>query len=126
MSSTLHIDNKEKDILLLGDGLPQGLDGTTFTAEAKYSINLTKSNRKFCLSLYYNESNSFLFVNAIEMYQFKAKDSEIKKISLVFRNISKDFIAINMKKPELSGNDYNAIDTCNIINIHKYLIKNMI
>ena len=126
MSSTLHIDNKEKDILLLGDGLTQGLDGTTFTAEAKYSINLTKSNRKFCLSLYYNESNSFLFVNAIEMYQFKAKDSEIKKISLVFRNISKGFIAINMKKPGLSGYDYNAIDTCNIINIHKYLIKNMI
>ena len=37
----MHIDTKEKDILILGQGLTQGFDGTTFTAEAKYSINFT-------------------------------------------------------------------------------------
>ena len=41
MSSSLHIDNKEKDILILGKGRTQGLDGTTFTAEAKYPSNFT-------------------------------------------------------------------------------------
>ena len=44
MSSPMHIDNKKKDILILGIGLTQGLDGTTLTAEAQYSFNFPKSN----------------------------------------------------------------------------------
>ena len=32
------------------------------------------------------------------MYQFKAKDSQIKPYPLCFRNISKDFTVDNMKK----------------------------
>ena len=39
MSSSVHADNKEKDILILGEGPTQGLDDTTSTAEAKYFIN---------------------------------------------------------------------------------------
>ena len=31
MSSSVHIDNKEKDILILAEALTQGLDGTTLT-----------------------------------------------------------------------------------------------
>ena len=34
MSSSVHINNKKKDILIFGIGLTQGLDDTTFTAEA--------------------------------------------------------------------------------------------
>ena len=75
----MHIDNKNKDILILGEGPIQGLDDTTLTAEAKYSINFSTSNKKFCLSLHYNESKSSLFVNAIKIYQFKAKDSIMLK-----------------------------------------------
>ena len=75
MSSSVHIDNKEKDILILGLGKTQGLNGIYLTAEAQYSINFSRSNRKFCLSLHYNGSNCFLFVNATKIYQFKAKDS---------------------------------------------------
>ena len=71
--------SSKKDILILGFGPAQGLDDTTLTVEAKYSINVSRSNRKFCLSLHYNGSNSFLFVNATNIYQLKAKDSEIKK-----------------------------------------------
>ena len=87
MSSTVHIDNKGKDILILLDEATQGLDGNIFIAEAKYSINFIQSNRKFCLSLHYNRSNSFLFVNATKMYQYKGKDSEIKKYALCLVNI---------------------------------------
>ena len=81
----MHIDNKGKDILILGKGPAQRLGNTTLTAEAQYLINFSRSNRKFCLSLHFNGSNRFLFVNATEIYQFKAKDSEIKRTSLVFR-----------------------------------------
>ena len=62
MSSSVHIDNKKKYILILGEG-PHGLDGTTLTAEKKYSINSTENNKKFCLSLHYKGLNSYLFVN---------------------------------------------------------------
>ena len=39
MSSSVHIKNKKKDILILGEGPTQRLDDTMLTAEAQYSIN---------------------------------------------------------------------------------------
>ena len=83
MSSSVHINNKGKDILILGKGQTQGLDCTTFTAEAEYFINCSIYQRKFCISIHFNGSNSFLFVNATKIYQFKAKDFEIKNIPCV-------------------------------------------
>ena len=79
MSSSVHVGNKGKDILILGEGPIQGLDDTTLTAEATYPINFAQSNRRFVLSLRYNGSDSLLFFDATKLYQFKAKDSEIKK-----------------------------------------------
>ena len=35
MSSSVHVDNKKKYILILGEGPTQRLDGTTLTAEKK-------------------------------------------------------------------------------------------
>ena len=99
ISSSMHADNKNKHILILGEGPTQGLDDTTSTAEAKYPINFTQPNKRFVLSLHHNGSNS-LFVNATEIYQFKAKDSEIKDYALYLGNISKDFTIDNMKKKQ--------------------------
>ena len=73
ISSSVHIDDKGKDPLILGIGLKQSLDDTALTAEAQYSITFSGSNRKFCFSLHYDESNSFSFVNDTKIYQFKAK-----------------------------------------------------
>ena len=87
VSSSVHIDDENKDILILGKGPTQGLDDTTLTAEAEYFTNFTRSQRKFCLSLHYNGSNSFLFVKATKIYQFKTKDSEIKIYALCLGNI---------------------------------------
>ena len=42
-----------------------------------YSIRFTDRNKRFCLSLHYNEAKSCLFVNGTEIYKFIAKDSEI-------------------------------------------------
>ena len=103
MSSSVHVDNKGKDILILGEGPTQGLDDTTLTAEAKYPINFTQSGKRFVLSLHYNGSNSFLFVNATKIYRFKANDSEIKKYPWCLENVSKGFTFINMKKTGLNG-----------------------
>ena len=100
MSSSAHIDNKKKDILVLGIGPTQGLEHT-LTAAKMYSINFTVTKKKFCLSLHYNEANSYLFVNGTEIYKFKAKDSEIVATPLCSGNISKDWSTDNMKKQVL-------------------------
>ena len=44
MSSSAHIDNKKKDILVLGKGPTQGLQHI-LTAEKMYSINFTVTNK---------------------------------------------------------------------------------
>ena len=89
MSSFVHVHNKKKDILILGEGPTKGLDGTTLTTEKKYSINFAVTRKKFCLSLHYNGANSYLFFNGTEIIKFKAKDSEIVAIPLCLENISK-------------------------------------
>ena len=97
MNSSAHIDNKKKDILILGKGPTQGLDDATLTAEKMYSINFTEHNKKFCLSLHYNEAYSYLFVNGTKIIKFKAKGSEIVATQLCLGNISKDFNKLKNK-----------------------------
>ena len=128
MSSFAHIDNKKKDILILGKGPKQGLEHT-LTTEKIYSITFTLTKKKFCLSLHYNGANSYLFVNGAEIYKFKAKDSKIVATPSCLGNISKDWSVDNMKKTEFTGYvydfsvDYEATDVDNIVDIHKYLMK---
>ena len=126
----MHVDDKGKDILILGEGPTQGLDDTTLTAEAKYPINFTQSGKRFVLSLHCNGSNNFLFVNATKVYQFKAKNSEIKDYARCLGNISNNFTINDLKKkPGLKGAvkffsvEFNPIDTNDILDIHKYLMK---
>ena len=47
MNSSIHIDNKGKDILILGIGPTQGLGENSLTAEKMYSINFTVTKTKF-------------------------------------------------------------------------------
>ena len=93
MSSSVHVNNKGKDILILGEGTTQRLVDTTLTAEAKYSINFTQSGKRFVSS-------------------------------------QENFTITNLKKkPGLKGVvkffsvDFNPIDTNNILDICKYLMK---
>ena len=102
MRSSFHVD-KKKNILILGEGPTHVLDGTTLTAEVKYPINFIQANKKFVLSLHYNGSDNFLFANAAKIYQFKAKNFEIKDYTLCLGNISKDFSINNMKKNGITG-----------------------
>ena len=47
MSSSLHLDNKKKDILILGEDPTQGLDGTKLTAEKCIQLILLNIIRNF-------------------------------------------------------------------------------
>ena len=136
LSSSSYDNNKKNNILVLGKDFVQGIKDITIYAEKLYSINFTEINKKFCLSLHYNGDNSYLFVNGIEIYKFKAeiykfkaKDSEIVASSLCPENISKDFSVDNMKKKRINGYvydfsvDYDAIAVHEILDIHKYLME---
>ena len=99
MSSSVHADNKNKNILFFGEGSTQRLDDTTITAEVEHPINFTQPDRRFVLSLHYNGINSFLFVNTTKIYQFIAKSCK--------------FFCF----------DFNPVDTNVILDIHKYFMK---
>ena len=82
MSSSAHIDNKKKDILILGKGPMQGLEHT-LTAEKMYSINFTVTKKKFCLSLHYNGTNSYLFVIVHKLLNLKQMILKLYQIHCV-------------------------------------------
>ena len=65
-SSLEHSDNEENHILVLDGSPTQELDDTPITAEAKYSINITKSRNRIYLSLHYNDSNNSAFCMLME------------------------------------------------------------
>ena len=98
MNSSVHVDNKKKDILILDEGPAQVLDDKTLTAEKKYSINFTVTRKKSCLRLHYNGANNYSFVNGTEIVKFKAKDCEIAATPLCLGNISKVCSRDNMEK----------------------------
>ena len=131
MSTSRHIDNKKKKILVLGRGPTQGLE-SILTSEKMYSINFTVTKKNISLSLHYNGGNIYLFANATEIIQFKAKDSKIVASPLCLGNISKDWSTDNMKKTGLTGYvydfsvDYNAVTVDDIKDIHKYLMKKIL
>ena len=89
MSSSVHVDNKGKDILILGSGPAQGLDEHSLTAEKIYSVNFTDHRKKCCLNLHYNGANSYLFANSTEIIKFKAEDSNIIANSLFLETFQK-------------------------------------
>ena len=101
------------------------------TAEKEYSINFTEQQEKYCLILHYNEVNSYIFVNEVEIYKFKAKDSEINAVPLCLGNVSRDFSVYSIKKTGLCkyvydfSVEYYSIDVDDILDIHKYLMKKL-
>ena len=119
MSSSTKINNRRKDILILGKGSTQGLEHT-LSAEKMYSINFTENNKTFCLSLHYSGANIYLLM--------VAKDSEIVASLLCLGNNSKDLTVDNIKKTRLNRYIYDfsaayVIPVDDILDIHKYLMK---
>ena len=84
------------------------------------------TGKKSCLSLHSNRTNSYLFINGIEVVKFKAKDSEINPILLCLGKILKDFSIDHMEKAELNrylcdfSYNYDAIAVDDILDIQKH------
>ena len=129
MSSSAHVDNKGKDIFNSWNRSNTRVRWAFINCKKIYSINLTDHSKKCCLSLHYNRTNNYLFVNSAEIIKFKAKDSNIIATPLCLGNISKDWSVDNMKDTGLNGYvddfsvDYDAISVDAIKDIHNYLMK---
>ena len=54
MSSSVHVVNKGKDILVLGKGPTQELGEDSLTSEKMFSVNFTDNGEKYFLSLHHN------------------------------------------------------------------------
>ena len=73
-------------------------DDATLTAEAKYSINFTKQEKKKLFKFTWQRKQQLiLFVNEVKACKFKAKDSELNAYPVCLGNISKGFANDNMK-----------------------------
>ena len=70
-----------------------------------YSPNFTVANKRFCLSLHYNDDDSYLFVNDKEVIKFKAKKQSVIE-NLSVGNISADFNQADRKSTGLYGYMY--------------------
>ena len=120
MSSSVHVHDKKRDILILGEGLRQILVVATQTAEKSIWSTLMTLGRA-CLSLHCNVANRYLFANDA--------DSEIKATSLCLGDVSKDLSVDNIKSTLWNvyvydfSVDYDAIAVDDILDIHNYLMK---
>ena len=79
----MHVDNKGKDILILGEELTQGLDDAILTAEVKYAINFTQLGKRFLLSLHYNWSKFFI-CSCYKPISIQSKKFRNKRLCTVF------------------------------------------
>ena len=59
-SSSCHIDNWKNKFLVLGEGSTQGINDSTGATDKNFSVNFSKADTKFCLSLHYNGDESYL------------------------------------------------------------------
>ena len=79
MSFSTHATNRANHIYLMGDGLMQGINDTTLYVEKNYWRNFTDPGKKFVLSLHYNHSDSYLFVNGRQELKFRCKTDQLIK-----------------------------------------------
>ena len=130
MSNSRQKTNKTQSVLILGRGLIQKINDTKTYAKIMYSPNFTVDNKTFCLSLYYNGDDSYLFVNGKEVTKFKAKNSELIKHSMCLGGLSLDYY--NKDKTKYTGlygniydfsGDYSTNTNDKILDIHNYLMK---
>ena len=135
MSTSKYQNNKKQSVLVLGYGSIKKINNTERHVEQSYTSDFTSDNSKIvCLSLHYNGSDSFLFVNGKKICQFKAKDSEIDKHPIATENIANngDLSDDDIESAKLYGNvydfsvSYEQISNENILNIHNYLMRKMV
>ena len=76
-SSSFNTDNDKSNFLGLDERPTNDVYGNAGVAERKFSINFSKAKTKFCLRLYSNVDNSFLYVNGKEIYKLKVDNKNV-------------------------------------------------
>ena len=71
-SLSSHTDNPKNNFLVLGKEAIEVINGSVSAAEKK-SINFSKANTKFCLSLKYDGDRSYFKTG---IYKFKVSDNQ--------------------------------------------------
>ena len=101
----------------------------TLYAEKIYNQNFTQPNKKFVLSLHYNDNDSYLFINGKQELKFKAKPGQSIKEQFCIGNLSNQWITCASEKTGLYGNiydfivDYKRIKSVKFIyDMHRYLM----
>ena len=129
MSFSAHATNRGNNIYVLGDGLIQGINGTTIYVEKNCYRKFTDPGKKIVLSLHYNRDNSYLFVNGRQELKLKAKTDQLVKKKLCIGNLSDQWTASESEKTGLYGNiydflvDYQAVVGVGpIYDMHRYLM----
>ena len=132
-SSSSHADNLMIISLILGEGDTFGTDRSFGAPGKKFNINFSKAKTRFCFSLHYNADNSYLFANGKEIFKFEAGNKNANfPTQFCPGSVSNGFNATESREVSLNGNwydfsvDYNSIDKCDILNIHKYLMTKLI
>ena len=97
-SSLVHANNKANNIFIMGGGFVKGINDMTLYAEKIYSQNFTQPNKKFVLSLHYNDNDSYLFINGKHELKFKAKPDQSIKGKLCIGNLSDQWTTSESEK----------------------------
>ena len=98
-SLSSHADNRNNNLLVLGEGPIFGINGRFDSPGKKFSINFNKANTNFCLNMHYNANNSYLFVNRKEIFKFKANNKNVNfPTQFCLRSIFNGFSATESKK----------------------------
>ena len=132
MKNSSNTSNTKHHIYILGKSFTQGLQyGATIYVEHDYvKVNGSQVNKKFILYVHYNGNNSYLFINSVKQFQFKAMSSLNLSNPLTIGNISTNFPnQTDYKKGALHGDIYDFLvsyqpaDIKEIYDIHRYLMK---
>ena len=96
---SFHADNFKNKFLMLGEGPTFGISGNFGSPEKKFSINFSKASTKFCLSLPYNASNSYLFVNGKEILRLKPTTEMLTfQVNFVSEAYLIDLVLLSLEK----------------------------
>ena len=84
---------------MLGEGPNFGINGRFDTLEKKFSIDFTKTNKKFSLSLHYNADNSYLFVDETKYLSLKLTMKMLTfQLNFVLEVFLMDLVLLSLQK----------------------------
>ena len=122
-SSLTHANNKANNIFVMSDGFVQGINDMTLYAEKIYSQNFTQPNKKFVLSLHYNNNDSYLFINGKQELKFKTKSNPVLiEKRLCIGNLSAQWTTSESEKTGLYGNIYDFVVDYKQVKSVKYIM----